>query len=63
MFGLTTIQQRPYEQGRAAVQLLMWRLDSPDSEPQRIREDAPLYVRNSTFAFAAESSAIVRGPA
>lgn len=63
MFGLTTIQQRPYEQGRAAVQLLMWRLDSPDAEPQRIREAAPLYVRNSTFAFDAGTSAIVRGPA
>lgn len=63
MFGLTTIQQRPYEQGRAAVQLLMWQLDSPDAAPQRIRESAPLYVRNSTFAVDVDSSAIVRGSA
>lgn len=63
MFSLTTIRQKPYEQGRAAVQLLVWQLADHDAPPQRIREEAPLIVRWSTIAVDDARSAIVRGSA
>lgn len=59
MFSLTTIQQKPHQQGRAAVQLLMWQLDDPDASTHRIVESAPLIMRASTAAIDDEASAIV----
>lgn len=59
MFSLTTLQQRPHEQGRAAVQLLMWELDDPDADVHRIYETSPLVVRNSTAALDDDASAII----
>ncbi|MCC2031180.1 LacI family DNA-binding transcriptional regulator [Microbacterium allomyrinae] len=59
MFSLTTLQQRPRQQGRAAVQLLMWQLDDPDAPTHRIYEASPLVMRNSTAAIDAEASAII----
>lgn len=59
MFSLTTLQQKPHQQGRAAVQLLMWQLDDPDAPTHRIYESSPLVVRNSTAAIDDDASAIV----
>ena len=59
MFSLTTLQQRPHQQGRAAVQLLMWQLDDPAAPAHRIYEASPLVVRNSTASVDDEASAIV----
>nr|BFF08805.1 hypothetical protein GCM10025699_01080 [Microbacterium flavescens] len=59
MFSLTTIQQKPHQQGRAAVQLLMWQLDDPEAPMHRIYESSPLIVRSSTAAIDDEASAIV----
>lgn len=59
MFSLTTLQQRPHQQGRAAVQLLMWQLDDPAAETHRIYETSPLVVRNSTAALDDDASAII----
>lgn len=59
MFSLTTLQQKPHQQGRAAVQLLMWQLDDPDAPTHRIYESSPLIVRSSTAAVDDEASAIV----
>lgn len=59
MFSLTTLQQKPHQQGRAAVQLLMWQLDDPDAATHRIYESSPLIVRSSTAAVDDAASAIV----
>ena len=59
MFSLTTLQQRPHQQGRAAVQLLMWQLDDPDAPTHRLYESSPLVARNSTAAVDDDASAIV----
>lgn len=59
MFSLTTLQQRPHQQGRAAVQLLMWRLRDPEARTHRIYESSPLVIRNSTAAVDDAASAIV----
>ncbi|MGK3951309.1 LacI family DNA-binding transcriptional regulator [Microbacterium sp. I2] len=59
MFSLTTLQQRPHQQGRAAVQLLMWQLDDPAAPTHRIYEASPLVVRNSTASVDDDASAIV----
>jgi DNA-binding LacI/PurR family transcriptional regulator len=59
MFSLTTLQQKPHQQGRAAVQLLMWQLDDPDAPTHRIYESSPLIVRSSTGAVDDAASAIV----
>ncbi|WP_137843170.1 LacI family DNA-binding transcriptional regulator [Microbacterium sp. 2FI] len=59
MFSLTTLQQKPHQQGRAAVQLLMWQLDDPAAPTHRIYEASPLIVRNSTAAIDDDASAIV----
>jgi len=58
MFSLTTLQQKPHQQGRAAVQLLMWQIDDPDAPTHRIYESSPLIVRSSTAAVDDEASAI-----
>lgn len=62
MFSLTTLQQRPHEQGRAAVQLLMRKLADPACPPRRIHEASPLVVRNSTAAVDDDASAIITRP-
>lgn len=59
MFSLTTLQQRPHQQGRAAVQLLMWQLRDPEAPTHRVYESSPLVVRNSTAAVDDAASAIV----
>ncbi len=59
MFSLTTLQQRPHQQGRAAVQLLMWQLEDPTAPTHRIYESSPLIVRNSTAAVDDAASAII----
>lgn len=59
MFSLTTLQQRPHQQGRAAVQLLIWQLGDPGARRHRIYEPSPLVVRNSTAAVDDAASAIV----
>ena len=64
MFSLTTLQQRPHQQGRAAVQLLIWQLGDPGARTHRDYEPSPLVVRNSTAAVDDAASAIVgSGPA
>lgn len=59
MFSLTTLQQRPHQQGRAAVQLLMWQLDDPGAPTHRLYESAPLVVRNSTAPVDDDASAVI----
>lgn len=59
MFSLTTLQQRPHQQGRAAVQLLLWQLDDPTAPAHRIYESSPLVVRNSTAPVDDDASAII----
>jgi DNA-binding LacI/PurR family transcriptional regulator len=48
MFSLTTLQQVPREQGRAAVDLLLRAIEDPDTGPADIRLQARLVVRSST---------------
>ncbi|GAA1316901.1 LacI family DNA-binding transcriptional regulator [Leucobacter albus] len=50
MFGLTTVRQRPHEQGIAAAQLLLERLGDPTLPPERIIEPTALALRASTSA-------------
>lgn len=50
MFSLTTMRQRPREQGRAAVGLLQERMRTPDAPLTRLVEASALVVRNSTAA-------------
>lgn len=59
MFSLTTLQQRPHQQGRAAVQLLMWQLDDAEAPVHRIHEKSPLVMRSSTAAVNDDASAII----
>lgn len=59
MFSLTTLRQRPREQGRTAVELLMRRLQDPDAAVRRVWETAPLIVRSSTGPRDTAASAIV----
>lgn len=59
MFSLTTLQQRPHQQGRAAVQLLMWQIDDPGAPTHRLYESSPLVVRNSTAPVDDDASAII----
>ncbi|MFE1644223.1 LacI family DNA-binding transcriptional regulator [Microbacterium sp. P01] len=48
MFALTTLQQRPREQGAAAVRLLLQTLAEPTADPVEIKIEPRLIVRNST---------------
>lgn len=48
MFSLTTLQQIPREQGRAAVGMLVRAIEDPAAEPADIRLQARLVVRSST---------------
>ena len=59
MFSLTTLQQKPHQHGRAAVQLLMWQLDDPDAPTHRLYESSPLVVRNSTAPVDDQASAVI----
>lgn len=59
MFALTTLQQVPREQGRAAVRLLLQHLHDPGKTPTVERMQAKLIVRASTAAIDDETSAIV----
>ncbi|WP_019178789.1 LacI family DNA-binding transcriptional regulator [Microbacterium yannicii] len=59
MFSLTTLQQRPHQQGRAAVQLLMWQLEDPAAPAHRVYEASPLVVRNSTAPVNDDASAVI----
>lgn len=59
MFSLTTLQQVPREQGRAAVEMLLAQIADPDRPLQIVRMHARLIVRSSTSAANAESSAVL----
>lgn len=59
MFSLTTLQQRPRQQGRAAVQLLMRQLDDPAAPISRLYETSALVVRNSTAPVDDDASAVI----
>ncbi|MEP6843379.1 MAG: LacI family DNA-binding transcriptional regulator [Pseudolysinimonas sp.] len=48
MFGLTTLEQNPREQGAAAVQLLLQHIHNPDMAPEVVRLHARLIMRTST---------------
>lgn len=50
MFALTTIRQRPREQGREAVRLLMQRLQHPDAGIEQVAAASALIMRSSTAA-------------
>lgn len=59
MFGLTTLQQVPRAQGRAAVELLLAQIADPERPISEVRMHARLIVRSSTSARDAESSAVL----
>jgi DNA-binding LacI/PurR family transcriptional regulator len=59
MFSLTTLQQRPRQQGRAAAQLLLRQLDDPEAPTSRLYETSALVVRSSTAPIDDEASAVV----
>lgn len=48
MFALTTIRQRPRDQGAQAVQLLQQRIREPDAVIEHVAAASALVVRNST---------------
>lgn len=48
MYTLTTMRQRPREQGAEAVRLLRERIQSPDAPLERVVEPSTLIIRNST---------------
>lgn len=52
MFSLTTLQQRPFAQGTAAVDLLMRQLDDPEAAPEQIHDATPIVMRGTTAAHA-----------
>lgn len=57
MFGLTTLQQVPREQGAAAVEVLMGEIADPGTERTTLRIPSRLIVRASTAAPAALAAA------
>ncbi|MCR2763926.1 LacI family transcriptional regulator [Microbacterium sp. zg.B48] len=59
MFALTTFQQRPREQGRAAVELLEAQLADAEAEPAHVALTARLIVRASTGPVDADHSVMV----
>lgn len=59
MFSLTTLEQKPRDQGRTAVDLLMLRMTDAEAPTHRVWESSPLIVRNSTRAIDDDTSAIV----
>jgi DNA-binding LacI/PurR family transcriptional regulator len=48
MFGLTTLEQVPREQGAAAVELLLRQIEDPEQPPSLVRLHARLIMRTST---------------
>ncbi len=48
LFSLTTLEQVPREQGRAAVAMLVRAIEDPEAQPEDIRLQARLVVRSST---------------
>ena len=50
MFSLTTMRQRPREQGSEAVRLLLAQIETPEAAIERVVEASTLIVRNSTVA-------------
>lgn len=50
MFALTTIRQRPREQGRESVRLLFARLENPDAAIEHVAAASALVMRSSTAA-------------
>ena len=48
MFALTTLQQVPREQGAAAVDMLLARIEDPGQPPESVRLHARFVMRNST---------------
>lgn len=59
MFSLTTLQQRPHDQGAAAVDLLASHIEDPRLAPRTVSLQARLIVRSSTAAVDPQTSAIV----
>jgi DNA-binding LacI/PurR family transcriptional regulator len=58
MFGLTTLEQVPREQGAAAVELLLQQIEDPDRPPRVVRLHARLIMRTSTAPPAGTGSAV-----
>lgn len=58
MFSLTTLQQVPREQGRAAVEMLLGQIADPTRPLSEVKMHARLIVRSSTSAADARSSAV-----
>ncbi|MGW8484673.1 LacI family DNA-binding transcriptional regulator [Microbacterium sp. NPDC055903] len=50
MFSLTTIRQRPRDQGREAVRLLLTQLTDPDARVEHVAAASALVMRSSTAA-------------
>jgi len=48
MYSLTTMRQRPREQGAEAVRLLLAQIETPDAPTERVVEASTLIMRNST---------------
>jgi len=59
MFSLTTLQQVPREQGRAAVEMLLAHIADPDRPTADVQMHARLIVRSTTSAVDAQSSAVL----
>ncbi len=59
MFSLTTLQQVPREQGRAAVEMLLAQIADPDRPITHVQMHARLIVRSTTSAVDAQSSAVL----
>ncbi|CAN5549961.1 LacI family DNA-binding transcriptional regulator [soil metagenome] len=58
MFGLTTLEQVPREQGAAAVELLLEQIEAPERPPRFVRLHARLVMRTSTAPPAGTGSAV-----
>lgn len=58
MFGLTTLEQVPREQGMAAVALLLDQIENPGTQPSIVRLHARLIMRTSTAPPAGSGNAI-----
>jgi DNA-binding LacI/PurR family transcriptional regulator len=58
MFGLTTLEQVPREQGAAAVDLLLQQIENPELPPRIVQLHARLIMRTSTAPPAGTSDAV-----
>lgn len=59
MFGLTTLEQNPREQGAAAVELLLRQIDDPTLPPESVHLHARLVMRTSTAPPTGTGTAIL----